>query len=138
MSRFCFIIAIVCVLSCSFTVAQAADLSGSWSGYWTSDNTGHRGPLRCTMVQLSDGSYEAHFSGRFFKVLPFRYSVVLNVIQDGDTVLLAGDHQLGRRGNFHYDAEASCQDFVASYSSCKDAGQFVLSRCCVCGQCSGK
>jgi hypothetical protein len=84
------------------------------------------------MTKLDDGSYEAKFSGRFFKILPFRYSVVLNVLQDGDTVVLAGDQQLGRRlGVFHYDAEATCQEFVANYSSCKDCGRFVLSRCCV-------
>lgn len=113
------------------STACAVDLSGSWSGYWISDSTGHRGPLRCNLTLLNDGSYQASFSGRFFKVIPFRYSVNLDVIQDGDTVTLVGDQVLGRRlGTFHYDAEATCQDFVASYSSCKDQGRFVLTRCC--------
>lgn len=111
--------------------ARAVDLSGSWSGYWISDSTGHRGPLRCNFTRLDDGTYQARFSGRFFKVIPFRYSVDLNVVQDGDTVILAGDQVLGRRlGTFHYDAEATCQEFVANYSSCKDQGRFVLTRCC--------
>ena len=111
--------------------ASAADLSGSWSGYWISDTTGHRGPLRCTLTLLDDGSYRANFSGRFFKVVPFRYSMDLSVIQDGDTVILAGQHRLGRRlGDFQYQAEATSQDFVANYSSCKDSGRFVLTRCC--------
>jgi hypothetical protein len=117
--------------------AVAADLSGSWSGYWISDSTGHRGPLRCTLTPLSDGSYQADFSGRFFKILPFRYSVILSVLQDGDTVYLSGAHQLGRRlGTFYYNAEADSCNFVASYSSCKDHGRFVLSRCGSCKSCS--
>jgi hypothetical protein len=113
------------------TVVSAADLSGTWSGYWISDSTGHRGPLNCTLTRLDDTAYRADFSGRFFKILPFRYSVQLDVVQDGDTVQLAGVHQLGRRGDFHYHAEADAAEFVANYSSCKDAGRFVLSRCTI-------
>jgi hypothetical protein len=118
---------------------RAEDLSGSWSGYWTSDSTGHRGPLRCYLTKLDNGQYRADFSGRFFKILPFRYSVNLDVIQEGETVTLAGDQQLGRRlGTFHYDAEANSQEFVAHYSSCKDHGRFVLSRCTVVAVSEGK
>jgi hypothetical protein len=114
--------------------SSAADLSGSWSGYWESDSTGHRGPLRCTLTKVDQDSYRADFSGRFFKIIPFRYSLELDVVQEeGDTVNLAGQHRLGRRlGDFYYDAEATSQDFVATYSSCKDDGRFVLSRCSVC------
>lgn len=109
---------------------QASDLSGHWTGTWQSDTTGHHGPLRCTLTRIDDSHYRADFAGRFFKILPFRYSVDLEVMQEGDLVLLAGDHTLGRRlGVFHYDAEATCTDFVATYSSCKDQGTFTLSRC---------
>jgi hypothetical protein len=112
--------------------AMALDLSGSWSGNWSSGTTRHRGPLRCTFTKLDETSYQADFSGRFFKVLPFRYSVVLTVIADtGDSITLSGSHELGRRfGTFTYTATATCTDFVANYSSCKDNGQFTLSRCC--------
>jgi hypothetical protein len=122
--------ALLLVHSLSHSI-QAADLSGAWSGYWQSESTGHRGPLRCTLTRLDNGAYRADFSGRFFKVLPFRYSVDLDVIQDGDTVILSGQHRLGRRlGDFYYHAEATGDEFVANYSSCKDQGQFVLTRCC--------
>ncbi len=126
---------IACLASlCGFAATSpAADLSGSWSGYWESDSTGHRGPLRCTLTKLDNGAYRANFSGRFFKIVPFRYSVDLDVVQDGDTVSLAGEQRLGRRlGDFHYNAEATCQDFIANYSSCKDNGRFVLTRCDTC------
>jgi hypothetical protein len=112
--------------------AAATDLSGHWRGHWSSDSTGHKGPLRCTLTRLDESSYQADFSGRFFKLIPFRYSVVLTITSDdGHTVQLTGSHDLGRRfGTFTYVAEATCDEFVANYSSCKDCGQFVLSRLC--------
>lgn len=113
----------------SATISFGADLSGHWTGYWRSDSTGHRGPLRCTFTKLNDSQYRATFSGRFFKVIPFRYSVVLDAIDSGDVVTLSGAQPLGRRlGTFYYSAEATDCDFSASYSSCKDSGVFVLCR----------
>jgi hypothetical protein len=109
----------------------AADLSGAWSGQWDSVTTGHTGPLRATFCRISDSQYQVEFRGRFFKVLPFHYSVVLNAVEEGDTVRLSGDSYLGRMfGWFHYEAIASGDCFTASYSSCKDSGEFRLTRCC--------
>ena len=111
--------------------ADAADLSGQWAGRWNSYQTGHNGPLRCTLIKLDETSYQANFSGRFFKIIPFRYSVTLYVEQDGDVVTLSGQNYLGRRfGTFYYSAEADECSFTASYNSCKDSGEFVMSRCC--------
>ena len=112
------------------TVAQALDLSGSWAGSWKDSGTGHHGPLWATFVQLEDGNYRVHFRGRFAKIIPFRYSVVLNATEEGDKVLLTGSSDISRRrGTFYYDAEATATDFVSSFRSCKDQGQFVLERC---------
>jgi hypothetical protein len=71
------------------------------------------------------------FTGRFFKVLPFRYTVTLNVTrQEGDKVYLAGESYLGRLfGTFTYDAWATDGDFEANYSSRRYQGQFILRRC---------
>jgi hypothetical protein len=70
------------------------------------------------------------FSGRFFKILPFRYSVTLDVIRDdGRTIELAGSSYLGRLfGTFRYQAQATEDRLTADYASCKDRGQFVLCR----------
>ena len=69
-------------------------------------------------------------------MIPFHYSVVLNVVSDGDTVTLTGENYLGRRyGTFTYTAEATNDEFTAVYSSCKDDGQFVLTRCGMCECC---
>lgn len=112
--------------------ARATDLSGAWSGYWVDGNSGHSGPLRATFCQCADGRYRAVFTGRFWKVIPFRYSVVLDVTaQDGDKLILSGESHLGLLfGTFTYDARADATDFVADYSSRRYHGQFVLRRSC--------
>lgn len=117
--------------ACLTVQADATDLSGVWSGSWNSFSTGHHGPLRCTMTKIDETSYHANFSGRFALIVPFRYSITLYVEQDGEVVTLSGQHYLGRRfGTFYYTAEADSESFTANYSSKKDCGQFLMSRCC--------
>jgi hypothetical protein len=114
--------------------ANAADLSGTWSGRWDSLSTGHTGPLNANFTRINESQYQVDFRGRFFKLIPFRYSVVLNVVEEGETVRLSGDNYLGRRyGWFHYDAVVAGDCFTANYTSCKDDGQFRLTRCCASG-----
>lgn len=112
------------------TPARAVDLSGSWAGSWQSTSTGHAGPLRATFRPCGEGRWAVDFSGRFFKILPFRYSVTLRVIEDGgDEVILAGSSWLGRMfGTFCYRAEADACRFEARYTSKKDNGIFRLER----------
>lgn len=112
------------------TPAQAVDLSGSWTGRWESTSTGHAGPLRATFRPCGEGRWAVDFSGRFFKIFPFRYSVTLRVIEDGgDEVILAGSSWLGRMfGTFRYRAEADACRFEARYTSKKDNGVFRLER----------
>jgi hypothetical protein len=117
--------------------AGAADLSGCWQGTWESCTSGHQGPLNATFCRVSPTQYDVRFSGRFFKFIPFHYSVTLNVESEDETsTTLAGSHYLGRMvGTFTFRANATATSFVANYSSCKDQGKFVLSRCCSsCGQ----
>ena len=110
--------------------AQATDLSGCWSGSWGSCTSRHRGPLNATFTRCNEQQYEVTFSGRFFKIMPFRYSVTLDVTEDCDVVKLSGSSYLGRlMGTFNYRAQATECHFSSSYSSCKDHGWFELSRC---------
>ena len=122
--------ACVVLLALGASPAAAVDLSGCWSGTWQSCSTGHTGPLRATFAPCGDGRYAVEFSGRFFKVLPFRYSVTLRVVEDyGDRVTLAGTSWLGRLfGTFTYRADATDCSFEASYRSKKDSGVFRLHR----------
>ncbi|MGC4006370.1 MAG: hypothetical protein QM811_25905 [Pirellulales bacterium] len=113
--------------------ARAADLSGCWEGCWQSTSTGHQGKLNADFERCGASHYRVTFRGTFFKVFPFRFSVVLNAVDHGDSVTLSGSHDLGRIfGTFTFRATATNCDFRANYFSCKDNGLFLLKRvdCC--------
>jgi hypothetical protein len=120
--------------TCLFHVspARAQDLTGHWSGHWEDCRSGHSGPLRGTFCKCDDNHYRVTFSGRFFAVMPFRYTVVLTVVgREGDKVLLAGESDLGPLfGTFTYRGEATDCHFVADYCARRYQGKFVLDRCC--------
>ena len=109
----------------------ATDLSGTWSGNWISCSTGHQGPLTATFTRCDDTHYRVRFSGRFFKIFPFHYTVTLKVVEESETeVTLSGNSYLGRLfGAFCYTATADASYFNARYSSKKDHGMFKLSKC---------
>ena len=113
------------------TNAQATDVSGSWQGRWYSEGTGHEGPLRATISKIDDEHYQVNFRGRFFKLVPFRYSVVLTAKDEGGVVTLSGQSQLGRLvgGTYHYTGTVTDSEFKLGYTSCKHYGTFEMTRC---------
>jgi hypothetical protein len=118
-------------------MARAGDLSGCWSGHWQSHVTGHHGPLWAEFVRTGDHQYDVFFRGRFFVLVPFRYSVTMTATEQPDgTIVLQGSQYLGRMfGTFTFSATATDSQFRAQYASCKDHGSFCLTRCTVaCGQ----
>jgi hypothetical protein len=86
--------------------------------------------IRPEFTRCGDGRYRADFSGRFFKILPSRYSVTLDVVEDtGECVTLAGSSFLGRLfDTFRHTATADGRTFTARYTSAKDVGRFDLRR----------
>ena len=118
------------------SVSVAADLSGCWSGTWQSCTTSHKGPLNAEFVRLDENRYEVFFNGRFFKLLPFKYSVVMTATESDGVIYLSGSQYLGRMfGTFTFSAAASDSQFNANYSSCKDNGRFCLTRCTYVASC---
>ncbi len=116
-------------LLCPTKPAAAQDLTGRWCGTWDDFRSGHRGPLRARFSKCDDQHYRVVFTGRFFKVIPFRFATVLDVTgQEGGTVFLGGQSRLGLFGTFTYSAVATDADFTAHYSSRRYEGQFLLSR----------
>jgi hypothetical protein len=109
--------------------AFAQDLTGCWHGTWNDCKSGHSGPLRAMVSKCDDRHYHAVFTGRFFKVIPFRFETDLEVTgQADDKVLLSGESRLGMFGTFRYSAVATSANFTANYSSRRYEGQFLLSR----------
>jgi hypothetical protein len=125
-------LALAIALAADARHALATDLSGCWTGTWCSSTSGHRGPLQASFCRINAAQYQVEFRGRFFKILPFHYSVTLDVVSDdGQSVELAGDSYLGRMfGTFHYQAQANECEFTANYSSCEDRGRFEMRRTC--------
>ncbi len=109
--------------------AQSPDLGGKWTGYWVSDTNGHHGPLRAAITPQGPEAYRVTFSGRFAKVVPFRYSTTMNVVGAGDGVtVLAAEKRLGPMGTFRTTATVTGTNFDATFTSRRDAGRFVLTR----------
>lgn len=109
--------------------AAAQDISGSWRGRWNDTNTGHQGPLRASITCCDGQHYHAVFTGRFFAVVPFRFSTTLNVVgQDGDHVLLGGQSRLPLFGNFTYSGTATNCSLIVDFCSARYTGRFNLCR----------
>jgi hypothetical protein len=108
------------------------DLSGCWSGNWRSERDGHEGPIDGRFTKLDDNHYCVEFRGRFWKLFPFKYTVVLTVTERTDgLVRMSGSSDLGRLfGTFWYEAVATDTHFVANYCSKRDHGVFSMCRCC--------
>jgi hypothetical protein len=114
------------------STAQATDLTGNWSGHWDDTKSGHCGPLSATFCPCDADHYRVTFTGKFFKVIPFKYTVTLAVTgRDGDKVFLTGEQNLGPLfGSFSYTAEATATDFTAHFCARRYQGDFILKRCC--------
>jgi hypothetical protein len=105
------------------------DLSGRWQGNWVSCKDGHEGRLKASFCKLSETCYQVRFTGTFLVVLPFCFSVDLQLTgQEDGKVFLAGSHRLPIFGMFHFNAVATQCEFAATYWSCDDEGRFNLCR----------
>jgi hypothetical protein len=115
--------------SSSAQAADPTDLTGKWHGSWVSCQTGHHGKLNARFCKISESCYQVRFTGTFFGVVPFAFSVKLSAsLQEDGSVVLSGDPRLPFFGTFHFAAVATDHDFNASYSTGKDEGRFQLSR----------
>jgi hypothetical protein len=113
----------------SARAAEPADLSGRWHGAWLSCQTGHHGHLSARFCKVNDTCYRVHFTGSFWVVIPFRFTVNLAASERPDgTVVLSGSPRLPFFGTFDFVAVATDQDFQATYSTARDHGQFTLHR----------
>jgi len=112
---------------CGQTQAQ---VSGNWKGSWISHTNGHHGNLNARIRQVDCNHYRAVFRGTFFKVIPFRYSAKLEVVeQQPGYTRLSGSQRLGPpMGDFGYEAIVSGNQFQATFHSKKDRGVWQMTR----------
>jgi hypothetical protein len=112
------------------SISRAGELDGKWRhGSWTDTNTGHEHALRARFREKADGNYRVVFTGRFAKVVPFRFTTTLNVVgHDGDKVIMAGESRIAGLMRFSYTAVADECTFNAQYHSRRWTGEFHLTR----------
>jgi hypothetical protein len=124
------VIAVLVLSPIQLQAEDKLDLSGKWSGSWRSEISDHTGPLKAKFTVLENSKVQARFSGRFFKIIPFRFNVTLEIVEDKDGVVtLKGKEDLGRTlGTYTYNATYSKGKFVAKYVTEKDKGVFEVSR----------
>ncbi|MEC7567198.1 MAG: hypothetical protein VX738_16065 [Planctomycetota bacterium] len=117
-------------LTANIQAEDKLDIDGKWSGTWRSEISDHQGPLKAKFEVIDESKIRAKFTGRFFKIIPFRFDVVLTVVESADGVTtLKGSQDLGRTlGKYEYTAKYSKGKFVAEYSTEKDKGLFEVSR----------
>ncbi|OYP38529.1 hypothetical protein CGZ80_01940 [Rhodopirellula sp. MGV] len=101
--------------------------SGRWIGSWTSQTSGHTGPLRARIRQVDSDTYRALFAGRFAVVVPFVYPAKLDRVP-GTFDLYRSNTRLPLMGNYGMTARISGGRFNAVYSSKSDRGVFRMNR----------
>lgn len=131
--RTCIATVVVGLMLLAADSARAAELTGHWRGTWESCVTGHKGTLNADFCRVDACHYKVTFTGRFMKIMPFRYSMTMRIVSETPTgVTLSGSKNLGRLegGVYNFTATTDGCHFVANYCSSKDRGQFRLSKCC--------
>jgi hypothetical protein len=121
---------LLCLLGIPLPVAASEpDLDGKWRGEWESGTTGHNGPLTARFSAPDENSVRVKFTGRYARIVPFRFVVDLTIIERGETVLLIGETDLGKRlGAYTYEAELTGESFIARYRTERDQGTFSVTR----------
>ena len=115
--------------------AQPLDISGNWSGTWSSYN-----PTQATSqpnvvcakldakVAMVNGVWEASFEGDCGR--PYKYAIKMEGRQTGNAVLFKGTADLGAADGGVYDwiGRATNTDFVGFYTNAFSTGVFTLKR----------
>jgi hypothetical protein len=100
--------------------------AGRWRGEWTSQSTGHHGPMRANIRDQRDGTYSARFSGRFFVVIPFTYRVDLVPTGWGG---FKAEKQLGPiMGSYRMQTQFGSDAMGGSFQAAKDIGAVNMVR----------
>jgi hypothetical protein len=125
--------AIAVVASSVFVMSQdslASDPVGVWRGEWTSNSTGHRGPMRVVIREQNDGRYQARFSGRFLVVIPFMYRATLVPSSDPyGNVILDANKRLGLgMGSYTMRTTVVGNQLQGSFSAARDRGSVTMCR----------
>ena len=101
----------------------------TYRGGWRSKTSGHKGPMRVTLTQRCDGRYDARFTGRFAKIIPFTYKATMTpVSSDGYSTTMVSTKRLPIFGNYTMTARVTPGRVDAMYRAKSDHGTFNMTR----------
>ena len=105
-------------------------ISGRWIGEWISDQSGHKGDLKCVMAPIDHDTYRAHFYATFSKFFRVGYATDLKLEKSDGKALLKGEEDLGALagGVYRCKGELLGSEFICHYSCKYDQGIFKLHR----------
>lgn len=107
------------------------DITGPWTGTWTSTKSGHNGKLRCLVTPLeTENEYEARFHATYAGFLTFEYTITLITEQKPDAMHFNAEQDIGALagGVYQYKGTITPDVFKADYTSKGDYGVFDMVR----------
>ena len=124
-----FVIAVV-VLSSMASSARAASLCGKWEGRWKSCTDHFEGTVNAKITRCGCGKYKAVFTGRAFKIMPYRYTAILTAHKDPATgiVHFKCTRKIPFWGCYWMNGTATNCCFKARYRTDDHTGIFVMRR----------
>jgi hypothetical protein len=72
-------------ITCLPAAMAAADLCGCWEGHWKGCTDGLTGTVKARITKCGPNRYRAVFTGRAFKIMPYRYVSILIAEDDPET-----------------------------------------------------
>ena len=108
----------------------AQQIEGHWTGTWHCETTGHSGKLRCRLTYVDDNQYQAKYTGTYMAILPFWYTVDMEVDCQAQACQIQAIADLGWLGGGHYvyDGTIIGDRFKTNYTSKHHNGTFELQR----------
>lgn len=109
---------------------RASDLCGCWEGRWYGCTDGLQGTVKAKITKLCDGRYEAVFTGRAFKVMPYRYKSILTAWTDPATGCMhfKVTQKLPIWGCYWMNGYVTDCQFTARYHTDDHVGYFKMKR----------
>ena len=110
----------------------ADELSGCWEGRWYGCTDGLQGTVKAQITKCNDHCYRAVFTGRAFKVMPYRYTAMLKAHRDEETgkICFKCTRKLPIWGCYWMRGSADGCQFFARYNTDDHVGYFKMKRVC--------
>jgi hypothetical protein len=112
------------------SAAVGDDLCGCWEGYWKGCTDGFTGTVKARITKCGENRYRAVFTGRAFKIMPYRYTSILIAETDPET----GQQQfhvtqkLPLWGCYWMNGNVDGCNFFARYHTDDHVGYFKMKR----------